>query len=255
MHVPWIRSDDSALPPAASALGDDSEAPGLVAIGGRLTPRRLEEAYSKGLFPWFSDEQPVLWWSPDPRMVLRPADLRITRSFRKTLRRFAHTAGCEIRVDHDLPGVLRACAGARRPGQSGTWIVPEMIDAYAEWHRRGAVHSVETWIDGRRVGGLYGVNLGRMFFGESMFALQADASKIALAALVALCREHGIEMIDCQQVTAHLASLGARPLPRAQFLAHLELAVAQPAPRDWSYHDRYWAHVVADGPVPAEGAP
>jgi leucyl/phenylalanyl-tRNA---protein transferase len=255
MRVPWIQSDDTPLPPAEQALGADSEAPGLVAVGGRLTPWRLREAYGKGLFPWFSEGQPVLWWSPDPRMVLRPEAFKVSRSLRKTLRHFIADPNCQIRVDADLPGVVRACARSPRRGQDGTWIVPEMVMAYDDWHRLGGVHSVEAWVGGERVAGLYGVSLGRMFFGESMYTTRADGSKIALAALVCLCREHGIAMIDCQQVTAHLASLGARPLPRSDFLAHLEQAVALPAPRDWSYHGRYWAHLLQDDPAVHEGTP
>ena len=253
--IPWLRGPQDPLPDTRRALGPDSDAPGLLAAGGELTPQRLAEAYAKGVFPWYSEGQPVLWWSPDPRMVLLTDEFRLKRSLRKTIGKFIRTSGCEIRIDHDFRRVITACARTPRDGQDGTWIVPEMVEAYVAWHGLGTVHSFETWVGGELAGGLYGVSLGRMFFGESMFSHRTDASKIALAALVALCREHGIEMIDCQQVTAHLASLGARPLPRAQFLAHLELAVAQPAPRDWSYHDRYWAHVVADGPVPAEGAP
>jgi leucyl/phenylalanyl-tRNA--protein transferase len=255
MQIPWIQSDDTPLPDARSALGPGSDAPGLVAIGGRLTPWRLREAYSKGLFPWFSDGQPVLWWSPDPRMVLRPREFKLSRSLRKALRRFASSPGHEIRVDADLPGVVRACAHAPRRGQDGTWIVPEMVMAYDDWHRLGAVHSVETWVDGRRVAGLYGVNLGRMFFGESMYTSVPDGSKIALAALVCLCLELGIELIDCQQVTSHLASMGARPVPRAEFLTHLERAVAQPSPSDWSYHERHWAHLLQDDPATRKGTP
>ena len=224
------------------ALG--SNAPliaGLVAAGGRVTPQRLEEAYGKGIFPWYSAGQPVLWWSPDPRMVLPVAEFRLSHSLRKTLRRFLRTPGCAVRFDSAFPAVMRACAQTPRDGQDGTWIVPAMIEAYVAWHRAGRVHSVETWIDGQLVGGLYFVNLGRMCFGESMFSHRTDASKIALAALVAACRRHGITWIDCQQNTRHLASLGAREVPRDAFLAHVARASGAPGPAAWTYDEADWA--------------
>ena len=237
--VPWI-DDDQPLPPTEAALGRDSGAPGLLAAGGRLLPERLEQAYRRGIFPWFSAGQPVLWWAPDPRMVLAVAEFRISRSFRRTLRRFVADERCDIRIDTSFPEVIQACASAPRDGQSGTWIVPEMVRADTRWHQHGRVHSVETWADGQIVGGLYGVAIGRMFFGESMFARRDDASKIALAALVALCRAHGITHVDCQQNTRHLASLGAREIPRVDFERHLHQAVDQPDVPDWTYHRRHW---------------
>ncbi|MBA4178494.1 MAG: leucyl/phenylalanyl-tRNA--protein transferase [Leptothrix sp. (in: Bacteria)] len=236
----WI-DDSLPLPPASAALGHDTELPGLVAAGGHVTPHRLDEAYRQGLFPWYSAGQPVLWWSPDPRMVLYTAEFRLSASLRKTLRRFLRTPGCALRFDSAFDRVMQACAGTPRPGQDGTWIVPAMVRAYTAWHRAGRVHSVETWIDGELAGGLYFVNLGRMCFGESMFTRRTDASKIALAGLVAACRARGIAMIDCQQNTGHLASLGAREIPRAAFLAHLAGAVAAAAPVDWSYDESSWA--------------
>ena len=187
MTIPWLRAE-TPFPPTATALGPDSDAPGLLAAGGGLDPERLRAAYALGVFPWFSPGEPVLWWTPDPRMLLHVDEFRLAHSLRKTLRRFLRTPGCQVRFDHDTPGVIRACAGSQREGQPGTWIVPGMIDAYSAWSRRGDVHSVETWIDGELIGGLYGVNLGRMMFGESMFSRRTDASKIALAALVAFCR-------------------------------------------------------------------
>ena len=238
--IPWLRSADDPLPTADHALGAGSDAPGLVAVGGELGPERLEEAYRKGIFPWYSEGQPVLWWSPDPRMVLLPAEFGPSRSLRKTLRRFAASPGSELRIDGDFRSVIEACAGAPRDGQSGTWIVPEMIEAYARWHRLGRVHSFEAWIDGELAGGLYGVSLGRMFFGESMFARRTDASKIALAGLVAFCRANGIETIDCQQRTSHLASLGGRELPRPEFLERVGTALAMPAVVDWTYDLSLW---------------
>jgi leucyl/phenylalanyl-tRNA---protein transferase len=229
----WI-DEHSPLPPTALAMGPDSGAPGLLAAGGSLTIPRLTEAYRRGIFPWFSDGQPVLWWAPDPRMVLHASEFKLHRSLRKTLRKFLSTPGCEIRFDSAFARVIASCAGTLRDGQRGTWIVPAMQRAYTAWHRAGVAHSVETWIDGRLVGGLYGINLGRVFFGESMFSHATDASKIALAALVAFCRANGIDKIDCQQNTGHLASLGAREMPRAQFEAHLATVVGLPAPH-WTY--------------------
>ena len=235
----WI-DDDTPLPAAHYALGADSDAPGLVAAGGSVTPARLEEAYRKGIFPWFSPGQPALWWSPDPRMVLPVAEFRVSHSLRKTLRRFARTPGCEVRFDSAFRSVIEACAKTPREGQDGTWIVPAVLEAYVAWHRLGRVHSVETWIDGTLVGGLYGVGIGRMFFGESMFAHRTDASKIALAALVCFARTHGIRLIDCQQNTGHLASLGAREVARSVFEQHLALTVGATGIADWSYHAALW---------------
>ncbi len=237
--LPWIE-DGTELPPAASALGPDSDAPGLVAAGGRLSPQRLEEAYRKGIFPWYGPGQPVLWWSPDPRMVLPVAEFRLSHSLRKTLRRFLRTPGCELRFDSDFRAVIMACAATPREGQGGTWIVPAMVDAYTAWHRAGRVHSAETWVDGELVGGLYFVAIGGMVFGESMFARRTDASKIALAALVAACRSRGVTLIDCQQNTGHLASLGAREVPRVQFERHLALTLGRPDGGDWTYDPAAW---------------
>ena len=238
----WV-DDDTPLPPPSQALGEDSEAPGLVAAGGRISPARLEEAYRSGIFPWYSAGQPVLWWSPDPRMVLPTAEFKLSHSLKKTLRRFLRTPGCTVRMDSDFPRVIAACAATPRDGQDGTWIVPALMDAYQAWHRAGRVHSVETWIDGELVGGLYFVSLGRMCFGESMFSHRTDASKIALAALVAACLERGVALIDCQQNTGHLASLGARELPRGTFLDHVHAAVATPQSVDWTYDETAWHHL------------
>jgi leucyl/phenylalanyl-tRNA--protein transferase len=245
----WL-DDDTPLPPAESALGPGSEAPGLLAAGGRLTVTRLDEAYRDGIFPWFGAGQPVLWWSPDPRMVLPVAEFRLSQSLKKTLRRFVRTPGCELRIDSDFRAVVQACAEAPRHGQDGTWIVPAMVQAYCHWHHAwragrcaGGPHSIETWIDGELVGGLYGVALGGMFFGESMFARRTDASKIALAALVSLCRAQGVALIDCQQNTAHLASFGAREIPRRDFLRHLRRVIDEPGISDWTYDAAHWAQL------------
>ena len=248
--IHWLHGAADPLPHAQQALGRTSDAPGLVAAGGELSPQRLCEAYSKGIFPWYSAGQPVLWWSPDPRMVLLPAEFKLSRSLKKTLRRFTVTPGCELRIDSAFGRVIAACASTPRGGENGTWIVPEMIDAYRAWREHGATHSFETWVDGELVGGLYGVSLGRMFFGESMFAHRTDASKIALAALVAFCRAHGIETIDCQQRTEHLASFGARELPRADFLGRLQAALWLHPPTDWTYDLQLWRQLGIDAAGP-----
>ncbi len=253
----WI-DDATPLPPPQAALGDDSDAPGLVAAGGRVTRERLAEAYHQGIFPWYGPGQPVLWWSPDPRMVLPTAEFRMSHSLRKALRRFRRDARCELRFDGDFETVMRACALTPRDGQSGTWIGAQMLRAYAAWHRDGGVHSVETRIDGELVGGLYFVSIGRMCFGESMFAWRTDASKIALAGFVAACRARGVELVDCQQNTPHLASLGAREMSRTAFLAHVAQAVAQPPPREWTYDDSAWDlldGLAVDGPQVSATAP
>jgi len=237
--IRWLRGPHDPLPdPGHGAAG--GEIPGLVAAGGELTPARLDEAYRKGIFPWFSEGQPVLWWSPDPRMVLLPAEFKLARSLRKAIRQFLATPGARIRIDSATRRVITSCATVAREGETGTWIVAEMIDAYAAWHALGRVHSFETWIDGELAGGLYGVAIGRMFFGESMFAHRTDASKIALAALVAFCRAHAIETIDCQQKTPHLASLGGREIARGEFQRRLRDAVTLSDVADWSYDLRLW---------------
>ena len=238
----WL-DDDEPFPPTSLALGPHSSAPGLLAAGGHLSPTRLEAAYRRGIFPWFSDGQPVLWWAPDPRMVLHTTEFKLSRSLKKTLARFIRTPGCELRFDSAFEHVIAACATTPRESQRGTWILPALRRAYIEWHRSGAVHSVETWIDGELAGGLYGVGIGRMFFGESMFAHATDASKIALAGLVAFCRAHQIELIDCQQNTGHLASLGAREIPRTDFERHLTLTLGAEGPLRWSYDRAHWAQL------------
>ncbi len=235
----WI-DDDSPLPPVRLALGPDSDAPGLLAAGGSVTPARLEEAYRMGVFPWFSPGQPALWWSPDPRMVLPVADFRLSHTLKKTLRRFIRSPVHEVRIDSVFRRVMEACAATPREGQNGTWIVPEIVDAYVAWHGAGRAHSVETWMDGELVGGLYFVAIGRMFFGESMFSHRSDASKIALAALVAFSRRQGVTLIDCQQNTGHLASLGAQEIPRADFEEHLSRTSGEPRIANWSYDASMW---------------
>lgn len=237
-HLHWLEPQDP-FPSATLAWGPEDPAPGLLAAGQHLDAEHLQRAYSEGIFPWFGPGQPVLWWSPDPRMVLRPQEFRLHRSLRRTLLKFRAQRGCEIRVDSAFEEVMRACAHTTRPGQDGTWIVPGVIQAYAAFHAAGHAHSVETWIDGRLVGGLYCVGIGRAVFGESMFAHQTDASKIALAALVCLCRQQGVTLIDCQQNTRHLASLGAREIARDLFLQHVRQTRSQP-PLRWQFDPVYW---------------
>ncbi len=224
--IAWLPAEP-AFPPVDSALAVPN---GLLAAGGDLSPVRLLSAYAQGIFPWYAPGEPILWWSPDPRMVLFPDELRISRSLSKTLRRGSY----EVRLDSAFDAVVAACAETPRSGQNGTWIVAEMRAAYAELFRLGFAHSVETWIDGNLAGGLYGVALGRAFYGESMFSHRADASKIALAHLCVQLRRLGFGIIDCQMETAHLASLGARPIPRAEFRALLDRLVRQdPSPGRW----------------------
>ncbi len=234
----WLEPD-APFPPVEQAWGEDSGAPGLLAAGGDLNAARLREAYAHGIFPWFSPGQPVLWWSPDPRMVLQVAEFKLHRSLKKTLRQFLQTPGCEIRFDTAFEAVIHRCAQAPREGQNGTWIVPAMVQAYCDLHAQGFAHSVETWVDGQLVAGLYCVSIGKAVFGESMFSERTDASKIALAALVAFCLRHGMAQIDCQQNTRHLASMGAAPVPRAQFAAGLAQACQAPAPK-WLYSPDDW---------------
>ena len=247
MRLPWLDPGDP-FPDAGQAWDASQPAPGLLAAGGALDVATLRRAYSGGIFPWFSEGQPILWWSTDPRMVLFTAEFRLHRSLRKTLKKFTDDPSCEVRFDTAFGEVIRACASSPREGQSGTWIVPEMVSAYEALHAAGNAHSVETWVDGRLAGGLYCVGLGEAVFGESMFTRMPDASKIALAALVAFCRAHGIECIDCQQNTAHLASLGAREIPRADFVAAVARRVKERGPR-WKFEPVYWNELLMRKPA------
>jgi len=223
--IPWLDSGDP-FPEVERALAEPN---GLLAAGADLSLPRLLEAYRNGIFPWFSHDQPILWWSPDPRMVLFPAELKISRSLARTLR----STRFEVRADTAFDAVIEGCRQPRR-GESGTWITEEMAEAYGTLHRAGFAHSVETWLDGNLVGGLYGVALGRAFFGESMFARVSDASKVALVALARQLQHWGFGVIDCQMNTAHLASLGAREIPRAEFTRRLrELVHYAPVPVPW----------------------
>lgn len=237
-HLPWL-DPGAPFPSVTLAWTAHDPIPGLLAAGGDLTVPTLLRAYAAGIFPWFGDEQPILWWSPDPRMVLRPADFRLHPSLRKAMRAGFRQGRLQICVDTAFERVIRACASTPRPDQNGTWILPDMVAAYTALHRAGHAHSIETWWDGALVGGLYCVNLGRMVFGESMFSHRSNASKMALAALVACCRAWGVPAVDCQQNTRHLASLGAREMPRADFVHTVQQASAQPTP-DWSWQPLYW---------------
>ena len=218
--IPWLENSDS-FPPLELALREPN---GLLCAGGDLSPERILQAYRRGIFPWYSVGEPILWWSPDPRMVLVPAQFKISRSLRRTLRRDDY----RVKLDSDFPAVIRACATKPRQGQSGTWITAEMRAAYGLLHELGFAHSVETWVDDKLVGGLYGLAIGRMFYGESMFAHATDASKIALAHLTRFLSAQGFGLIDCQMNTPHLASLGAREITRSVFLGQLRTLTAIP---------------------------
>ena len=223
--IPWL-GPDSRFPPVEQATADPN---GLLAAGGDLSVARLVEAYGRGIFPWFNEDQPILWWSPDPRMVLFPAELKVSRSLARTLR----NSRFEVRADTAFRDVIQRCRLSRRD-QAGTWISAPMVEAYCELHRAGIAHSVETWLDAELVGGLYGVALGRAFFGESMFMRATDASKVALVTLVRQLERWGFEMVDCQMNTAHLASFGAREIPRAEFTRRLRELIHYPSvPAPW----------------------
>ncbi len=232
--IPWLRAADP-FPPPQSALAEPN---GLLAAGGDLSVPRLLDAYRRGIFPWFNAGEPILWWSPDPRMVLFPDEFKVSRSLKKRLAR----ADYAVRADSAFAQVMAACA-APRPGAGGTWISAAMIEAYRALHEAGHAHSVETWMQGEHglelAGGLYGVAIGRAFYGESMFARRSDASKIALAHLVRFLAARGFGVIDCQMNTAHLASLGAREIPRRDFTALLDRLTGEPGvPGKWTLEFR-----------------
>jgi leucyl/phenylalanyl-tRNA---protein transferase len=217
--IPWLRGD-APFPPVTKALKNPN---GLLCAGGDLSPQRLIDAYRHVIFPWFSEGDPILWWSPDPRMVLFPGELKVSRSLRKVVARGQY----ETRMDTAFRAVMKQCA-APRDGQGGTWIVPEMVDAYTRLHELGFAHSVESWLDGELVGGLYGLALGKVFFGESMFSRAPDASKVALVKLVERLKAENFAVIDCQQATSHLASLGAREVPRKAFAQLVQESIQYP---------------------------
>lgn len=233
--IPWLDTH-TPFPDVSTALTEREGAPGLLAAGADLSPERLLDAYRHGIFPWFSEGQPILWWSTDPRMVLYTDRFTVSHSLKKTLKKI-HRSTIEdqrwqVRFDSAFEQVMRACAGPRRDG-AGTWISEDIVRGYCALHRRGFAHSSEVWLDGKLVGGAYGVCIGRMFYGESMFARVSDASKVALAHLVRFLQKNGVAMIDCQQETSHLASLGAAPISRAEFITHLRRAIEQPPIEHW----------------------
>lgn len=225
--IPFLGPLD-LFPPVEVARRDMG---GLLAVGGNLAPDRLLDAYRQGIFPWGTVEGHPLWYSPDPRMVLFPDEFRLTRSLRKTLR----SGRFEVRFDSNFAGVIGACAATPRPGQDGTWISPEMMNAYCRLHELGWAHSVETYDEGDLVGGLYGLAIGRMFYGESMFSRRSDASKVAFAHLIRHLLAHQFGLIDCQMRTEHLASLGGREISRAAFLDRLQALTASGSERtNWA---------------------
>ncbi len=225
----WLSEQDETLfPPVETALRHPN---GLIAVGGNLSPQRLINAYRQGIFPWYEEGQPILWWSPDPRALLYPERLRVTRSLRKRLR----NGGFRVTLDQAFGEVISACA-APRDGAQGTWITADMQSAYERLHALGLAHSVEVWEDNRLVGGLYGVAQGRVFFGESMFSRRADASKIALVWLCRQLQHWGYAFLDCQVSSGHLASLGAEDVPRRRFIRELQHALEQPREaQHWSF--------------------
>jgi leucyl/phenylalanyl-tRNA--protein transferase len=226
--IPWLKPDDppEAFPPVDTALQDPN---GLLCAGGDLSPPRLLAAYRRGIFPWYAAGQPILWWSPDPRAVLRPLEFHVSRSLARSIR----NRGYETTVDCAYAEVVAQC-GDRGLRPEGTWITPAMRDAYQRLHELGSAHSVEAWRGTTLVGGIYGVTVGRIFFGESMFSRATDASKVAMARLVDELIARGFELLDCQIPSAHLASLGVRSLPRHRFVGLLQQWADEPAPfGDW----------------------
>ena len=210
---------------------ENAQSDGLLAVGGDLSIKRLLMAYQLGIFPWYSEGQPILWWSPDPRLVLDPKDFRSSKALRQTLNKGTF----QVTFDQSFEKVIEACGQVPRKGQQGTWITAEMQEAYMGLHKLGYAHSVESWQNGRLVGGLYGVSLGRCFFGESMFFVETDASKVALATLVERLKDWGFHMVDAQVTTRHLMSLGAKEIPRREFLNRLEEALRFPTLKgSWS---------------------
>ena len=222
--IPWMTRG-ARFPSPNTALVDPD---GLLCAGGDLQPATIVSAYSQGIFPWFSDGQPILWWTPDPRMVLFPKEFKLSRSLAKTIRQQKF----EVTFDVAFRSVIEHCAAPREPG-GGTWIVKEIQDAYTQLHKQGVAHSVESWLGDQLVGGLYGVAIGNVFFGESMFTRETDASKVAFATLVEKLTDDGFRLIDCQQQTRHLASFGARPISRAEFLQRLGELINSASPDDF----------------------
>ena len=225
-QITWLGPQDS-FPNPLFEPDPDPSVPGLIAVSERIYPGQLSQAYQLGIFPWYSDNQPVLWWSPDPRMVLKPTKFRCSASLKKNIRLFCQDVHSQIAVDQDFGAVIRSCAISARKDQDGTWITHEIMDAYTALHEQGHAHSIAVTQEGQIIGGLYCVSFGGMVFGESMFSRKTGASKIALAALSAWCLSNEISMIDCQQETSHLHSLGAAPVSRHEFLEQLQISLNQ----------------------------
>ena len=215
MNILYQLNDDDCFFPPADRANED----GLLAFGGDLSPQRLIVAYANGIFPWYSENEPLLWWSLDPRLIIRPGEMRVSKSLRRTLKK----GKFEVRVDTNFREVMLHCAETPRKDQDGTWIMDEMVDAYCELHQLGIAHSFESYLDGELVGGLYGVSIGKVFYGESMFHTVTDASKVAFYHLHQFLQQHGFKLIDCQQETSHLMSLGAYAIPRSEFLDELKV--------------------------------
>ncbi|MBU3577366.1 leucyl/phenylalanyl-tRNA--protein transferase [Polynucleobacter sp. UK-Kesae-W10] len=241
-QIPWLGPQD-LFPNPLSEVDPDPNVPGLIAVSERIYPGQLVKAYRLGIFPWYSDKQPVLWWSPDPRMTLKPENFKCSESLRKNIRLFCRDAHSQIQVDIDFPQVIRACATSTRKDQDGTWITHEIMDAYTAIHEQGHAHSIAVIENGQLIGGLYCVALGGMVFGESMFSRKPNASKIALAALSAWCSRNHVSMIDCQQETAHLHSLGAAPIGRQSFLEQLQISLNQTnIEKPWNFDKHILTH-------------
>ena len=242
-QITWLGPHD-AFPDPLLCADPDPSVPGLIAVSERIYPDQLLQAYQVGIFPWYSDKQPVLWWSPDPRMVLKPNHFKCSDSLRKIIRHFCQETQSQLLVDQDFGEVIRACATSARKDQDGTWITHEIMDAYTTIHEQGHAHSIGLVENGNLIGGLYCVALGGMIFGESMFSRKPNTSKIALAALSAWCIQNEIAMIDCQQETAHLSSLGAAPITRIEFLQQLQISLNQSnIEKPWNFDKNiltYW---------------
>lgn len=236
--LPWLQPGEP-FPPSSQAWGPLDPAPGLLAAGGALDVHTLISAYRQGIFPWFSEGQPPLWWATNPRMVLKVSDFKLHPSLKKLIKSLLKQGRLRIAVDEDFAGTVMTCAQVPRRGQMGTWIVEAMRAAYLALHEAGHAHSIEAWVDGQRWGGLYFVNIGHMVYGESMFSLHTNGSKLALSALVAMCRASGLPAIDCQQQTGHLGRLGARPLPMTEFTQLVAGLINAAEPR-WRFAPLYW---------------
>ena len=241
-QIAWLGPHDPFPNPLTEADPDPS-VPGLIAVSENIYSGQLARAYHQGIFPWYSDNQPILWWSPDPRMVLKPGEFKCSESLRKIIRSFCQNTQSQIVVDDDFGAVIRSCATSTRKNQDGTWITHEIIDAYTALYEQGNAHSIAVTEDGQLIGGLYCVAFGGMVFGESMFSRKTNASKIALAALSAWCLLNGVSMIDCQQETAHLLSLGAAPMPRKAFLEQLQISINQTKiEKSWTFNKAVLHH-------------